>query len=84
MLFGDSTKILLWQLLVLMTGLLIACGWLSEMGPLYDLIAVGGAVLSLGLKVDLKNAESCWWWWFGNGFWFAGGLLAKYAMRRVI
>ena len=87
-LYRDSTKSLLWQLLALMTALLVTCGTLSEMGMLYYLVAVGGALASLGLmiaNVDLKNPESCWWW-FGNGFWFAGGsiaggLLAEYLSR---
>jgi 4-hydroxybenzoate polyprenyltransferase len=74
-LYRDRTKSLLWQLLALTTAMLIASGRLSQMGMMYYLVAVGGAMISLGLmvaKVDLKSTESCWWW-FGNGFWFAGG-----------
>jgi 4-hydroxybenzoate polyprenyltransferase len=76
-LYRDQTKGLLWQLLALMVGLLIACGWISGMGLGYYVVAVGGSVMSLGLmiqKVDLKSKESCWWW-FGKGFWFAGGAI---------
>ena len=74
-LYRDRTKSLLWQLLALMVGLLIACGRLSELSLIYHVVAVGGATMSLGLmiaRVDLKISESCWWW-FSNGFWFAGG-----------
>ncbi|KAL8730885.1 MAG: hypothetical protein Q9166_003812 [cf. Caloplaca sp. 2 TL-2023] len=77
-LYGDRTKSLLWQLLALMAGLLIAGGIMNEMSMLYFIIAVGGAITSLGLlvaKVDLKSSESCWWW-FSNGFWSAGGSIA--------
>ena len=89
-LYRDSTKSLLWQLLAVMTALLITCGRLSGMGTMYYLVATGGAMMSLGLmiaKVDLKNPESCWWW-FGNGFWFAGGsiaggLLMEYLYRNL-
>ncbi|MCJ1247589.1 hypothetical protein MMC30_004804 [Trapelia coarctata] len=76
--YRDRTKSLLWQLFALMAALLIACGWLSEMGVIYYLVAVGGAMMSLGLmiaNVDLKDSKSCWWW-FGNSFWFAGGSIA--------
>ena len=87
-LYRDSTKSLLWRLLTLMTVLLITCGRLGELGVMYYLVAVGGAMLSLSFmiaNVDLKSPESCWWW-FGNGFWFAGGsiaggLLAEYWSR---
>ena len=87
-LYRNSTKSLLWQLLTLMTAFLSASGWLSEMGVMYYLITVGGSLLSLGLmivKVELNNSQSCWWW-FGNGFWFAGGsisggLLVEYLCR---
>ncbi|MCJ1231629.1 hypothetical protein MMC12_008308 [Toensbergia leucococca] len=90
-LYGDRTKSLLWQLLGLMAALLLACGWLSEMGVMYYLIAVGGSLMSLGLMiawVELKSSESCWWW-FGNGFWFAGGsitggLLVEYLSENYL
>ena len=77
-LYRDRTKVLLWQLLALMTVLLLMCGWLSEMSVIYYAIAVGGEMISLGLmiaRVDLKSTKSCWWW-FGNGFWYTGGLIA--------
>ena len=77
-LYRDRTKSLLWQLLALMTALLIACGRLSQTSEIYYVIAVGGATTALGLmiaKVDLRSSQSCWWW-FGNGFWFAGGSIA--------
>jgi 4-hydroxybenzoate polyprenyltransferase len=76
--YHDRLKPLLWQLLALKTLLLLACGWLSEMGLAYYSIAVGGAAMALGLmiaKVELKSAASCWWW-FSHGFWFAGGALS--------
>lgn len=88
-LYSDRTKFLLWQLLVLMTTLLIACGRLGETGVMYYLTAVGVAMMSLGLmiaKVDLQSSESCWWW-FGNGFWFGGsitgGLLVEYILAKL-
>ena len=74
-LYRDRTKVLLWQLLALMTMLLLVCGWLSKMGVIYYVIAVGGSTMSLGsmiARVELKSTDSCWWW-FGNGFWFTGG-----------
>ena len=74
-LYRDRTKGLLWQLLAVMTVLLLTCGWLGQMSVMYYLIAVGGELMTLGsmiAKVDLKSSESCWWW-FGNGFWFTGG-----------
>lgn len=90
-LYQDRTKSLLWQLLVLMISLLVACGQLSQMGLAYYLIAVGGSVTSLGsmiAMVELKNSESCWWW-FGNGFWYAGGsitagLLVEYILKVAV
>ena len=90
-LYRDKTKSLLWQLLTLMIGFLIACGQLSALGIPYHFIAVGGAAVSLGLmvfKVDLKSSQSCWWW-FSNGFWYAGGsiaggLLMEYLSRRSL
>ena len=89
-LYRDRTKNLLWQLLACMTVSLLTCGWLSEMGVMYYVIAVGGTLMTLGsmiAKVDLKNSESCWWW-FGNGFWFTGGsiggaLLVEYLMWEL-
>ena len=86
-LYREQTKTLLWQLLALMSSLLVACGQQSQMGYAYYLIAVGGSITSLGLMiamVELKNSESCWWW-FGNGFWYAGGsitagLLVEYIL----
>ncbi|CAD6593168.1 MAG: hypothetical protein ASARMPRED_007096 [Alectoria sarmentosa] len=74
-LYRDRTKVLLWQLLALMTILLIVCGWLSKMSVMYYVIVVGGEMISLGsmiARVELTSAESCWWW-FGNGFWLTGG-----------
>ena len=76
-LYRDQTKVLLWQLLALMIVLLLACGWLSQMGVTYYVVAVGGTTMSLGsmiARVELKSSKSCWWW-FGNGFWFTGGFL---------
>lgn len=86
--FRHSTKALLSQLLAVMVGVLVACGRISEMGAGYYVLAVGGALTSLGLmiiKVNLKDKASCWWW-FGKGFWFAGGsitggLLAEFLQR---
>ena len=88
-LYRERTKSLLWQLLILMGVMLVACGRFSELGFLYYLISVGGAIFSLGLmiaKVDLSSSQSCWWW-FGNGFWYAGGsiaggLLVEYLQRH--
>ena len=88
-LYQDRTKSLLWQLLTLMIGLLIAYGRLSALAIPYYLNAVGGTAISLGLlivEVDLKDTRSCWWW-FSNGFWYAGGslaggLLVEYISRR--
>ena len=77
-LYRDRTKTLLWQLLSMMTALLLVCGWLSKMRIMYYLLSAGGATISLGVmiaRVDLKSAESCWWW-FDKGFWFAGGSIA--------
>jgi len=77
--YHHRLKPLLWQLLAAKTLLLLACGWLSEMGVAYYVIAVGGATMALSLmiaKVELKSAASCWWW-FSNGFWFAGGALSS-------
>ncbi len=90
-LYRDQTKSLLWQLLALMTTLLLMCGWLSQMSVMYYLIAVGGESISLGsmiARVDLKSTESCWWW-FGNGFWFTGGaigggLVVEYLCRSYL
>ncbi|KAF2014436.1 UbiA prenyltransferase [Aaosphaeria arxii CBS 175.79] len=77
-LYRERTKTLLWQLLLLMVGLLAAVGWLSGMGLLFQAIAVGGPMVSLAVmiqRVELQRTESCWWW-FGNGFWYAGGAMA--------
>jgi 4-hydroxybenzoate polyprenyltransferase len=77
-LYRDRTKTLLWQLLVLMAGFLVAAGWLSGTSMLFHVIAVGGSLASLGVmiqRVELERTESCWWW-FGNGFWYAGGAMA--------
>jgi len=77
-LYREQTKSLLWRLLALMVALLAACGWFGAMTCIYYLVAVGGAMASLGFmiaKVDLKSSASCWWW-FGKGFWFAGGSIA--------
>lgn len=90
-LYRDQTKSLLWQLLTLMIGLLIACGRLSALTIPYHFIAVGGTAVSLGLmivNVDLKSSQSCWWW-FSNGFWYAGGsiaggLLMEYMSGRTL
>lgn len=90
-LYRDRTKILLWQLLALMTMLLLMCGWLSKVGVMYYMIAVGGSVTSLGLmiaRVQLESMESCWWW-FGNAFWFTGGsigggLLVEYLCENYL
>ncbi|KAL8746680.1 MAG: hypothetical protein Q9190_001334 [Brigantiaea leucoxantha] len=89
-LYRDHTKSLLWQLLILMSGLLITYGKLAEMDILYYIVAAGGSSLSLGLMismVDLKSSESCWWW-FSNGFWLTGGsitggLLLGYIYRET-
>jgi 4-hydroxybenzoate polyprenyltransferase len=87
-LYREQTKVLLWKLLALMVGLLVACGRIGGMGLGYYFIAVGGSVMSLGLmiqKVDLKSTESCWRW-LGKGFLFAGsaiggGLIIEYLSR---
>ncbi|KAL4880725.1 UbiA prenyltransferase [Aspergillus karnatakaensis] len=74
-LYGEQTKSLLWGLLAVKGALLVACGRLGHMSVVYYLVAVLGAVGSLGVmirEVDLASGESCWWW-FGNGFWLAGG-----------
>ena len=90
-LYRDRTKVLLWQLLVSMIILLLMCGWLSKMGVIYYVVAVGGTMTSLGLmigRVDLNSSNSCWWW-FGNGFWFtggfiSGGLLLEYLCEKYL
>ena len=77
-LFRDRTRPVLWLLLTCMAALLLACGRLGEMGVVYYIGAVGGAVMSLGMmiaRVDLRNSESCWWW-FSNGFWLPGGFIS--------
>ncbi|PVH92220.1 prenyltransferase, UbiA family protein [Periconia macrospinosa] len=77
-LYRGETKSLLWKLLAMMFGLLVAVGYFTSMGPLFYLVAVGGSSLALGTmiaRVELDNPESCWWW-FGKGFWFAGGSIA--------
>ena len=83
-LYRDRTQFLQWQLVAMITMLLIVCGRLSEMGILYYVVAVGGTTTSLGCmvaKVDLKSSKSCWWW-FSNGFWFVGGGLFLEYMSR--
>ena len=90
-LYHDLTKVLYWLLLAHVILLLLMCGWLSKMGVMYYVIAVGGTTMSLGLaitRVDLKSRESCCWW-FGNGFWLtggfvAGGLLLEYLCERYL
>ena len=47
-LYGDSTRSLLWQLLALTTALLITCGILSKVGIMYYLVTVSSAMVSLG------------------------------------
>ncbi|KAI1656395.1 prenyltransferase [Daldinia decipiens] len=77
-LFKESTKSMLWFLLILKGGFLVGYGGLTEAGVGYYVIAFGGSVLSLGAmiaSVDLKDQASCWWW-FSVGFWFTGGSLA--------
>ncbi|KAK0517142.1 hypothetical protein JMJ35_000297 [Cladonia borealis] len=90
-LYGDRTKVLLWQLLTLMITLLFTSGWLGAMGVPYFLVTVGGATMSIRLmivRVDLDDTKSCWWW-FSDGFWIvggpiAGGLLAEYIHQNYL
>ncbi|PLB53891.1 UbiA prenyltransferase [Aspergillus steynii IBT 23096] len=89
-LFQARTKALLWPLLATMAALLIECGLLSAMSPLYYLVTVVGATLSLATmiaRVDLASSPSCWWW-FSKGFWWAGGaicvgLLLEYVVLSI-
>ena len=59
-LYRDRTKALLWQLLALMTMLLLVGGWLIEIGVIYYVTAVGGSTMSLGsmiARVELKSTR---------------------------
>ncbi|KAI9035228.1 4-hydroxybenzoate octaprenyltransferase [Aspergillus affinis] len=86
----SRTKVLLWPLLAIMVALLVECGMLSGLSPLYYLVAVGGATIALGTmitKVDLLSSPSCWWW-FSKGFWWAGGsicggLFMEYVVQSI-
>ncbi|KAE8375363.1 UbiA prenyltransferase family-domain-containing protein [Aspergillus bertholletiae] len=74
-LLQGHTKVVLWPVLTLMTGLLLQAGRLSGLGMPYYFVSVGGASVSLGLmlwRVNLQDSKSCWWW-FSNGFWWTGG-----------
>lgn len=74
-LYRGRTKTLLWRLLALIAVLQVAAGWLTDMRPLFYVIAAGGSVCSLESmikRVELQRTDSCWWW-FSNGFWYAGG-----------
>lgn len=71
----QGTKPVLCILLSSMAILLAACGFLSGLGALFYIIALGGTVASLAImivKVELSKEESCWWW-FSKGFWYPGG-----------
>ena len=86
-LFQDQTKTFLWPLQFMMIGLMVACGWLANLGWPYYLIAVGGSTITLVsmlLNVELSDYTSCWWW-YRDGSWYVGwsitgGLLLEYLL----
>ncbi|KAF2728580.1 UbiA-domain-containing protein [Polyplosphaeria fusca] len=90
-LFGSWGKVILWLMSNTVAGLLVASGYLADMGPIYFTIAVGGTFTSLNVmmaKVNLQSPESCSWW-FAYGFWgpaisIYSGLLSQYLISQGI
>ncbi|KAK8110344.1 uncharacterized protein PG998_006801 [Apiospora kogelbergensis] len=70
-LFRRRTKPFLGWLLGAMGVSLWYCGFVSDMGLCYYLVAVGGSCASIGwmiYQVDLDSTKSCYRW-FSRGFW---------------
>ncbi|KAI1775117.1 UbiA prenyltransferase [Hypoxylon cercidicola] len=84
-LFGTWGKPVLWVLSNSIVALVVACGQLAGMGPVFFAVAAGGCFVSLNFmmaKVNLQSPESCSWW-FANGFWgpaiaISSGLFLEY------
>ena len=71
-------------------SLMLAAGYLADLGPLYHTISCGGSIASLtwmAMTVDRDHPETCAWW-FKNGSMIVGGttvagLFAQYAWNRL-
>ena len=90
-LYQGHAKSLFWKLVVAMTGLLGAGGYLAGLGAAYYTLSVATTMLVMGAMVSLVQLDdeaSCWWW-FTVEFWFVGGaitsgLLGEYAVRHQV
>ena len=82
----DQTKIVLWVLVAILVTLLGVCGYTADLGLIYNVVTVGGCVVSMTAiisSVDLKVSADCWWGFryvIGvAGACMGGGLVAAYA-----